>query len=71
MLPDDRFKGPQGAVEWTSRATDDDYIDEQIKSLPWVYRAGACTAYSRVYREQGRAEANKRLRQYVKTVNER
>ena len=71
MLPESRFKGPLGAADWPHNATDDDYITEQINALPWSYRQGASNSYSRVYNEQGRSEANLRLRKYVERVNVR
>ena len=71
MLPESRFKGPLGAADWPHNATDDDYITEQINALPWAMRQGAANSYSSVYNEQGRSEANLRLRKYVISVNER
>jgi hypothetical protein len=66
MLPENRFTGPEGATDWPIRYTDDDFITDMLSKLPWQWRQGACTKYSKVYLCDGRAAANKWLRNGVR-----
>lgn len=60
------------------------WVSQQLAQLPTAYRAKACTAYSKVWREAhdaepklhckenaGRFAANSRLREYVQKVKNR
>lgn len=64
MLPENRFKPPDGR-QWDKRCTDDEWLKEQIERLPHAWRKGTCAKYSSVYLEDGRFEANRRLREMV------
>jgi len=66
MLPEKRFRGPEGCSDFPVRATDDEFIADMLAKLPWQWRKGACAKYSKVYEDDGRAAANKWLREGVR-----
>ena len=66
MLPEKRFMGPSGAIDWPVKYTDDSFITDMLDKLPWQWRRGVVAKYSLVYEEQGRAAANLWLRNGVR-----
>ena len=66
MLPEKRFTGPAGATDWPIKYTDDNFIADMLAKLPWQWQRGAIAKYSIVYESEGRAAANKWLRNGVR-----
>ena len=70
MLPKCRFTAPPGLTEhWDLKATDDRYIEGQLRRVSQGRRQGLCNKYSVTYIEKGRAAANRGLRHYLDGVN--
>lgn len=61
FLPEHRYTGP---------FNDDEWLKEQLAMLPFAWRMGVATKYSKVFLESGRREANIRLRKYIKRIQE-